>query len=223
MRMLAWLLFLIVYVVVAGTLSELGHGLGGFGNYLIGGLLSFFAILVHELGHALAVRWVGGRVDKIVVMPFELGLRPRRLKLAGRGVRGDIGGYVAFRLGTAGTPRNHAIVAAAGPIANFALALAAGLLTAWLASSTLFPAGAAGPAGLLPSDAEMADYASRYSAYRAWHAAGTLANALAILSAGRASPISSPLQGATARRSGARSCPGGRADPRSLAAAQHVA
>ena len=94
MRLVATILFLFFYIPTWGYLSELVTGGGGV--WVMIGLLSFVAILVHELGHAVAARWAGARVINIVAIPFELRLRPLRLSWASTAPGRDIGGYVTY-------------------------------------------------------------------------------------------------------------------------------
>ena len=64
-------------------------------SLLISAVFSAICVLVHELGHAAAARVVGWRVHLIVVGP--LAFAPRRgrfVRVAGRGRRQDIGGWV---------------------------------------------------------------------------------------------------------------------------------
>jgi Zn-dependent protease len=90
--------------------------------------LLFVATFAHELGHAAAVRWTGGQIKVFMVTPFRLQMKPRRLRLAMAGGRGDIGGYVTYTLDRIGARRGHAIIAAAGPVANILLACGAMLV-----------------------------------------------------------------------------------------------
>ena len=145
-------------------------------------VLSFFAILVHELGHALAARLLRIRILAIAVGPFELRFRPIRLTEAAD-LDGDIGGYVMLEDDEFGSMRKDAIVAAAGPGANFALALIATILALGLHSYdwvTTIPR----TDGFLPSSAEMARSFAESKRQELAFSAGAVANALAILSTG---------------------------------------
>ena len=133
---------------------ELLSGVAAFGGSTLGYLLPFLAVLtvvvfVHELGHFLAARWCG-----VHVTAFSIGFGPEIAGFTDRkGTRWKLawiplGGYVKF-LGdenAASTPdqaalaqlseaerrhsffhkplRQRALIVAAGPIANFLLALA---------------------------------------------------------------------------------------------------
>jgi Zn-dependent protease len=91
-------------------------------------LITFVTTLAHELGHALAARWMGAEVRTIMVVPLRLQLRPRRFRLAGPAGHGDIGGYVTYTLDRIGARRKQALIAAAGPAANLLLAVLVTLL-----------------------------------------------------------------------------------------------
>ena len=118
MRLVATILFLFFYIPTWGYLSELVTGGGGV--WVMIGLLSFVAILVHELGHAVAARWAGARVINIVAISFELRLRPLRLSWASTAPGRDIGGYVTYTFDDELETRREAlIIAAAGPAGEF--------------------------------------------------------------------------------------------------------
>lgn len=184
MRALAILAYLIVNFAVWSALPNLYLG-GGFLVRLAALLLLLFAAtLVHELGHAAAVRWVGGEIKTIMVTPFRLQIRPRRFRLAMPAGRGDLGGYVSYTLDRIDARRGHAIVAAAGPAANLVLAALAMLAVALLAEPSVTVVITAGPppsgfdAGL-PSDASV-------QAWLARRQTSALAEALGVVSAGLA-------------------------------------
>jgi Zn-dependent protease len=94
-------------------------------------MLTFVSTLIHELAHAAAAGWLGADINKIVVLPFEFSLGQRRLRLVGRAGKGDLGGYVAYKLDRIAPRRKHAIIAVSGPVANLVTGLAAG----WMAQS----------------------------------------------------------------------------------------
>lgn len=127
LRIVAQALLLLTSIGVYGALGAL-HAPGGvLTSIVLVALLTFVAILAHELAHAVAAHRVGARVHAIVAFPFRLRLQPRRLELIKRGPhhRGDLGGYVSYTLDGIGARRKRAIIAAAGPLANLALALLA--------------------------------------------------------------------------------------------------
>jgi Zn-dependent protease len=134
MRVVALALYVIVNIAVIGALSELRFGGSYLGRFALVLLLTFCATLVHELGHALAVRLTGGQIKTILVVPFRLQLKPRRLKLAAPTGAGDIGGYVRYTLDRINARSKHGLIAAAGPAANIVLAMLAGLAALWLAA-----------------------------------------------------------------------------------------
>jgi membrane-associated protease RseP (regulator of RpoE activity) len=100
------------------------------------------AILIHELGHAVAAWRLGMNVREIAVGPLVLRMKPLRLGFSGRILGSDVGGHVLFDE-TAGHYLNRnrdALITLAGPLAN--------LLTG---AGAYFGAGA-----LLPEDAPTA-------------------------------------------------------------------
>lgn len=183
MRELAILAYLIVNFAIWSALPSIHLG-GGFLARLVTVLLLMFVVtLVHELGHAAAVRWLGGQIKVIMVTPFHLQFKPRRLKLAMPAGRGDIGGYVSYTLDRIDPRRGHAIIAAAGPAANLALAALAMLVVAMLAEPHVATV-VSESSGMMhdarfPSDASIQAWLFRrqYSA---------LAHALAVISGGLA-------------------------------------
>jgi Zn-dependent protease len=126
LRPFAWFVLLITSVAAMSALESHRWMLGWAGAALFILALVFAAILIHELAHAVAAVAVGARVSRIVVVPFEFTLRPRRLRLIRRPVRGDLGGYVSYTLDRIEARKRHAIVAVAGPFANIVTGLAAG-------------------------------------------------------------------------------------------------
>lgn len=176
MRIVATILYVIINIAVIGALSELRLG----GNYLarLGMvlLLTFCATLVHELGHALAVRATGGQIKAIMVVPFRLQFKPRRFKLAPPAGAGDIGGYVRYSLDRINARSKHGMIAAAGPAANILLAIVAGS-AALLLSAAPHLTSPIPPA--LPADVQVTNWLLRRQL-------SDLAGALATLSAGMA-------------------------------------
>jgi Zn-dependent protease len=123
MKLLAGLLFLVVMVAVYGAIGGSFPGDGGFLlRYGVVALLSFVAILAHELGHAAVVLLVRGRIRAIVAFPFSYRVVNRKLALKWRVRDGEIGGYVAYDLDRINARSKHAWIALAGPLANAALA-----------------------------------------------------------------------------------------------------
>jgi membrane-associated protease RseP (regulator of RpoE activity) len=190
---LCWILNYAVWV----TLWEQDVVDSGLAALAITAVLSFFAILVHELGHAAAAHRLRIPVVAIAVIPFELRLRPLRLTMNPAAIDRDIGGYVELEDDEFRSMRKDAIVAAAGPVANLIFALIATVLAVGLYSyfwTDLKPvvvvdsaSGITGPVSLvLPSDAEIArSFAEDRRRAIAFAIAG-LANAFAVLSAGMA-------------------------------------
>ncbi len=169
-------------------------GLGAFGGHLIGYLVPFLFVLTivvffHEFGHFLVARWCG-----IKVLVFSIGFGPEIVGFDDRyGTRWKIsavplGGYVKFfgDENAASVPDHEAAarmneaekevsfihkpvgrraaVVAAGPVANFVLAIVifaavfmtVGKQTTSARVDTVQPASAAQAAGFLPGDVVVA-------------------------------------------------------------------
>ncbi|NYT40151.1 site-2 protease family protein [Sphingomonas sp. R-74633] len=138
MRAFAILIFLLTAIGVMGVLSEHFRGDAGLVLRLaINALLSFVAVLVHELGHAVVAHRLGAEIRTIVVLPFEFKPKRRELRLKWRAGMGDLGGYVAYVLDRIDTRRKRMAIAVAGPVANILLALLAGSGAALLGTPTL--------------------------------------------------------------------------------------
>jgi hypothetical protein len=132
LRLVAKALLLLTSVAMYGALNALHTRGEVLTSILLAALLTFVAILCHELAHAAAAHFVGARIRAIVALPFRLRLHPLRLDLIGRGGRGDLGGYVSYTLDRIDARRKHAIIAAAGPLANLVLALLAATMAPYL-------------------------------------------------------------------------------------------
>jgi membrane-associated protease RseP (regulator of RpoE activity) len=196
MRHIATVLFVIVNFAVFAALSELQSPLGWFLYIPLTLLLSLIVILVHELGHALAARRHGRRIDRFVALPFELRFRPWRLRVAEYEGGRDLGGEVVYDVDWPETRREHALIAAAGPAANFLLALITVLLATWIVANaapelrplTAITPGSAGvsvvPDALLPSDEEVARVLGAHARLATAASIAMLLKALALLSAG---------------------------------------
>lgn len=126
MRPIAWVVLLITSIAAQGSLAQSSWHLGVVGAWLAVLLIGFVAVLIHELGHAVAAKAVGGQVGRIVVFPIEFAVASRRLRLVRSWGRGDLGGYVTYTLDRIEARRRHAIVAIAGPLANIVTGVAAG-------------------------------------------------------------------------------------------------
>jgi len=142
MRPIAWLLLLITSVAAQGAMAQSNLHIGISGAWLAVLLIGFVAVLIHELGHAVAANAVGGRVGRIVVFPVEFVVAPRKLRLVRHWGRGDLGGYVTYTLDRIEARRRHAIVAIAGPLANVVTGAVAGSSFA-IAAPGILPPGAA--------------------------------------------------------------------------------
>lgn len=132
MRMLAYVLGAILNLMLYAGAREVGD-LAFLQAFALLAVLNFIAILLHELGHAWAFRYVGGSVQKIAVMFLTFDVRQRRLSYNSRLIGSDIGGYVAGRYAQdRPTVRALITVAAAGPVANAISGGAALLVAAWI-------------------------------------------------------------------------------------------
>jgi hypothetical protein len=161
--------------------------------WMITAALTFLAIAVHELGHALAALRYRQRIRAFAVFPFELRFRPLRLSLSAADARRDTGGYVRYG---GGDPSRYVIglIAAAGPLASLALALLA--LCAGLVLPLFAADGGAGidvaqaghGSSFLPSDGDVAHWVERWAATegqrRAAATGAGVSFALALLSGG---------------------------------------
>ena len=125
MRIVAWVVLLLTSMAAMGALEAHRWTVGWLGAALFILALVFIAVLIHELAHAVAAVAVGARVSRIVVVPFEFTLRPRKLRFLKHRVRGDLGGYVSYTLDRIEARKRHAIVAVAGPLANVVTGMAA--------------------------------------------------------------------------------------------------
>lgn len=135
MRVAATIIFVMVNFMVFGMLDELYLPYGQPGRLAIVGLLCFVVVLAHELGHAIVAHRLGAVVLTIRVFFVHLQLLPRRVTFRVPTGGGDIGGHVTYSVVERWwTTRKDAMVAAAGPAANFALALATAPV-AWLVST----------------------------------------------------------------------------------------
>lgn len=188
MRLVAIITYIVVNFAIWSALPSLHLGGGALVRLAAMLALIFVATLIHELGHAVAVHAVGGRIHAIMVMPLRLQLQPRRLKFARPAGVGDLGGYVSYTLDRIEPRRGHAIIAAAGPAANIALYLLASLAVVLLSDAqapVVLLLGDqviehAGPAGL-PSQAEVSAWIFRQQWLALIGALGTLSLGMALL------------------------------------------
>jgi len=134
--MTARIIFGLASLMAFGALME-GLPLRGYAHsvaaFLIISALIPVAIAVHELGHAWAVRRLGGKVVSFTILGVELikSAPPPDPRFSGR----EIGGHVGYVFEGGETRHEAARIAAAGPGANLVLALLAGLLAILIASS----------------------------------------------------------------------------------------
>ncbi len=132
--MLAYFLwgFLNLWLAIAAFQLDLaGNGFFAYGIFLV---MLFIATLLHEAGHAIAAHRNGAQVLVFAALVFEYDLVRRKFGTMRRRLRNrEIGGFVMYTWPFgAGTHRKEAIIAAAGPLANFAAAaLAVALVPAF--------------------------------------------------------------------------------------------
>jgi membrane-associated protease RseP (regulator of RpoE activity) len=179
--MLAYFLwgFLNLWLAIAAFQLDLaGNGFFAYGIFLV---MLFIATLFHEAGHAIAARRNGAQVLVFAALVFEYDLVRRKFGAMRRRLRNrEIGGFVAYTwpLG-AGTHRKEAIIAAAGPLANFAAAvLAVALVPAFSAPAhrlsevelgTAPMASGEPSSGPAATPAKLADPVYAEQAYRWYH------------------------------------------------------
>lgn len=130
------LLRFILGLMLLGGLHEYAPPAWGFFGVLLALLLlSFLVTLVHELGHALAARCQRGTILEISVFGLTWTPARRRLSWQVLPAGGDVAGFVhCLPPEEDWTRRQHAIVVAAGPLADAALALLALGAATWLAA-----------------------------------------------------------------------------------------
>ncbi|MBN8807429.1 MAG: hypothetical protein J0I47_04210 [Sphingomonas sp.] len=110
-----------------GALQGHRWAFGWVGGVMAASLVTFLAVLIHELAHAAMAWRLGATIHKIVVLPFEFSVRSRRLRIVRRAGHGDIGGCVTYNLDRISANVRHALIAAAGPVANVATAVVVGM------------------------------------------------------------------------------------------------
>lgn len=179
--MLAYFLwgFLNLWLAIAAFQLDLTSN--GFFVYCIFLVMLFIATLIHEAGHAIAARRNGAQVLVFAALFFEYDLVRQKFGAMRRRLRNrEIGGFVAYTwpLG-AGTHRKEAIIAAAGPLANFvAAALAVALVPAFASPphrlaeaelGTVAVASGAPSSGPAAMPAKLADPVYAEQAYRWYH------------------------------------------------------
>lgn len=130
MRLLAYIIFAITWLAACGAIIE-AFALRGTTRTLLAIAILLPLILVvitiHELGHALAVKKLGGRVESLMIAGIEF-VRSERPAEPQETIAREIGGHVVYSFDGGETRREHAIIAAAGPVANIVLGLAFALL-----------------------------------------------------------------------------------------------
>jgi Zn-dependent protease len=87
--------------------EKVGYPAGTWQDMLMLMVLMFISILLHELGHCFAARYMEGEADEVLLWPL---------------------GGLAFCRSLPHTPSAHFVTALGGPLVNFVLCLGAGLL-----------------------------------------------------------------------------------------------
>ena len=82
--------------------------------------LSWLAILVHELGHAVVGKLLGMTILRFHVVPLEIRLRPWSFHLTRQVLGQDLGGAVVFARAPDISRWGRVLLSLAGPLANFA-------------------------------------------------------------------------------------------------------
>lgn len=202
MRMIARIVFIITNLAAVGAIAEaLGRG---FGSVVLAMILtvplSILAISSHELGHAWMVRRLGGRLESLTVLGVDF-VGTWQPSSSRPSTGHEIGGHVTYAFDGGETRHEHALIAVAGPAANFLLALAAALLAALIAFwafeavpptivTTDFQPSAGGAELGLPSDAELQELVRQHRrrptglGANEFSVASRFLGALAVLSAG---------------------------------------
>jgi len=135
MRFLATATYFVFLLMVYARLNAVGpQGAPALVSMPIVAILSFAAVFVHEMGHAVTVWRLGGVVNKIAVFPFTYDLKTKKLGASPKARHADVGGFVSFAIDRIDPLRAHALVAVMGPAANFALTVVA-FLGAFLLSA----------------------------------------------------------------------------------------
>ena len=118
-------------IVTIGALIGLVILMGSLGSdvralaYVFLPMTLFFAVFIHELGHAAMGLAVGMKLHVFAAYPFELSMVPLRLRWVRRRDRRELGGFVQFEAIPHPLHRWAAMIAA-GPFANLLLAAVAG-------------------------------------------------------------------------------------------------
>lgn len=156
----AWVvrfLALLVTLMLWAGLMEYGAGIDSGWRLLLIAALCFLGTLVHELGHAAAVWWVGGTVRQICVFGLAYAPGERRFSLAGLSMQGDVAGFVRAGPPQRGwTRRESALVMAGGPLFDIAL----GVVALVVVAATTIPDDRFGPDGSVPTVIEGAPTAT---------------------------------------------------------------
>lgn len=123
MERLSDILFFVFSVGVYLLVKDLGIASNILAVIALVAILQFFAILIHEIGHAVVAHWRGAILLDLVAFPIGYNFAAERYygTMALRGT--DIGGFVNYEFPEGrGTRLDEGLIYAAGPVANFLLA-----------------------------------------------------------------------------------------------------
>jgi hypothetical protein len=134
--------FLVLPNILVMTASQAiaGFGLWGYLFFAVFyAAVLFLVVLVHEGGHAVAVRLIGWRVVFFAVFPVAYRVKSKKLQFW-ISPSGDLGGAVGFSTdGKTRTRLRSIMLSAAGPLANFLLTgIAIGIISLWPLAQNVF-------------------------------------------------------------------------------------
>ncbi len=192
---------------LVGAMFLLSASFAYFHNMLVPLALTPLVTLIHELGHAAAVKSLKWKILAISVWPFEFNFVTGRFGLSDTNGEKEIGGYVRYLPGRNENWSRDLYVAAAGPLANLAL-LVICLILLWRPSSSTdlasvvagSPLSTQTPA-MLPSNEAMARAVADLAERRRWEAITLgIPATLGALSFGMAAVNLIPFKGSDGRR-----------------------
>jgi Zn-dependent protease len=181
-----------------------------FGSIVAPLLLLPVATLVHELGHAVAVKSLRWKIVAISVWPIEYNFSKRRFGASAGSATREIGGYVEYVPGRDENWLRDVLVAFAGPAANIVLTVLC-ILIAWWYRQQIDLSFAVEPSSptilsnlnpaYLPTDKQIQQAIDLDRARRQWEALTVgWPETLAVLSMGVAITNLVPFQGSDGRR-----------------------
>ena len=108
--------------------------LGGFVILALAFVLSWFTLVIHELGHLIMGLVVGIKVLRFHVGPLAFLTAPRRIKFFQPAYRPDVGGAVHFRNSKTTSRLGWALVGIAGPALDLLVAIVLGFCAETIAT-----------------------------------------------------------------------------------------